>query len=82
MLPVHNSFWARVAATCAPQARAAGITSFQAIAAVNGSGVITEYLVHPEAPALQCFSKHMVGRKYPSPPESPLYELFSVNLAR
>jgi hypothetical protein len=80
MIPMHNAFWPQVTAACGPQAKAAGITSFQAIAVISHSGVVTEYLLNPASPALQCFSKQMVGRKYPSPPELPFYELYSVNL--
>ena len=80
MLPVHNAFWVQVTAACASQAKAAGVTRFEAIAVVGSNGVVTEYLLNPNSPALQCFSTRMVGRKYPSPPESPFYERFTVNL--
>ena len=80
MLPIHNKFWPEIIAACSPQAKAAGITSFQAVAAISSTGVVTEYLPNPRSPALECFSTQMVGRKYPAPPESPFYELYTVNL--
>ncbi|NIK40547.1 hypothetical protein FHY12_002872 [Xanthomonas arboricola] len=81
MLPAHNSFWPDIVAACSPQAKAAGITSFQAVAAISSTGVVTDYLPNPQSPALDCFSKQMVGRKYPAPPESPFYEFYTVNLS-
>jgi hypothetical protein len=81
MLPVHNAFWPQVIEACGPQAQAAGITSFKAVAAISSTGVITEYLPEPDSNVLECFSKQMVGRKYPAPPESPFYELYTVNLS-
>jgi hypothetical protein len=80
MLPVHNAFWAQVYATCAPQAKAAGIGSFKAVAVIDGDGVIQQYLIQPDAKALGCFSRQMVGRKYPPPPEAPFYEVYTVRL--
>jgi outer membrane murein-binding lipoprotein Lpp len=81
MLPVHNAFWPQVVSACSSQAQAAGITSFKAVAAISSAGVITEYLPDPNSRALECFSKQMVGRKYPAPPESPFFELYTVNLS-
>ena len=81
MLPVHNGFWPHVYRTCAPQARQASIESFRAVAVIDGSGIVKEYLVNPSSPHLACFSKQMVGRKYPAPPSSPFYEVYIIKVA-
>ena len=80
MLPVHNKFWSQIAKLCAPRAKAAGIRQFKAVATIGSSGEVTEYLINPEDPALECFSEQMVGRKYPPPPEAPFYEVYTVTL--
>ncbi|WP_129588391.1 hypothetical protein [Solilutibacter silvestris] len=80
MLPIHNEFWPKIFAACAPQAKTAGITNFKAVAVINKDGVVTEYLPSSNSPALKCFSEQMVGRKYPTPPESPFYEVYTINL--
>jgi hypothetical protein len=80
MLPVHNEFWPQITGLCAPKAKAAGIRQFSAVATISSSGEVTEYLINPEHPALKCFSEQMVGRKYPAPPETPFYEVYTVNL--
>ena len=80
MLPMHNSFWPQVFSICSAQANAAGVTSFKAVAVINNSGVITDYLLEPGTPNLDCFTTQMIGRKYPAPPQTPFYENFTVNL--
>ncbi|MDE2149413.1 MAG: hypothetical protein KGJ55_06190, partial [Gammaproteobacteria bacterium] len=80
MIQTHNAFWAQIVKACEPEAKAASITSFNAIASIDSSGGVTEFLTNPESPALQCFSKQMIGRKYPSPPESPFYEFYTIDL--
>ena len=81
MLPVHNSFWAEVIRACAPQAKQGGVESFQAVATIDESGIVKEYLINPSDPHLACFSSQMVGRKYPAPPSTPFYEVYTVNLS-
>ncbi|NYF22199.1 hypothetical protein HEP73_04369 [Xanthomonas sp. GW] len=81
MLLVHNQFWAQVYQACAPEARAAGIGSFKAVATVDRQGKVTEYLVNPNVPALRCFAKQMVGRQYPEPPAAPFYEVYGVTIS-
>ncbi|MBN6152751.1 hypothetical protein JR065_20690 [Xanthomonas sp. AmX2] len=80
MLPIHNGFWPDVYRACAPQARQAGIDSFRAVAVIDGTGTIKEYLINPSTPHLACFSKQMVGRKYPAPPSSPFYEVYTIEV--
>ncbi|TZF87784.1 hypothetical protein [Cognatilysobacter lacus] len=80
MLPIHNAFWAGVVDVCGPQMRAAGIEKFQAVAVISADGTVTEYLPDSSAPPLRCFSKQMVGRKYPAPPQAPFYERYTVSL--
>lgn len=80
MLPVHNQFWAQIYATCAPKAKAAGIKDFKAVAVIDKDGMVQQYLIQPDAKALGCFSRQMVGRKYPPPPEAPFYEVYTVKL--
>jgi hypothetical protein len=80
MLPVHNSFWPDVYRACAPQARQANIESFRAVAVIDDDGIVKEYLVNPNTQNLACFSKQMVGRKYPAPPSSPFYEVYTVKV--
>ena len=80
MLPVHNGFWAKVHDTCAPKARVAGIDSFKAVAVIDRDGVIQQFLIQPDAKALDCFSRQIVGKRYPPPPEAPFYEVFILKL--
>ncbi|KGQ19277.1 hypothetical protein LF41_2923 [Lysobacter dokdonensis DS-58] len=82
MLPVHNGFWADVIRTCAAEPMEAGIESFQAVAVIDGSGIVKEYLINPSAPHLACFSREMVGRQYPAPPSAPFYEVYTISLVR
>ena len=80
MLPVHNVFWAKVHATCAPKARAAGIDSFKAVAVIGRDGLIQQFLIQPDAKVLDCFSGQIVGKRYPPPPEASFYEVITVKL--
>jgi hypothetical protein len=79
-LPVHNAFWRDVYASCAGQAASSGLTSFRAIAVVDKTGIVTEFLTMPNSRHLGCFSAQMVGRQYPAPPTAPFYEVFEVSL--
>ena len=80
MLPVHNGFWPEVIRTCATQAEQGGIERFRAVAVIDGVGVVTEYLINPSNPHVECFAKQMIGRKYPAPPSAPFYEVYTVTL--
>jgi hypothetical protein len=80
MIVVHNQFWAQLYQACAPEARAAGIGNFKAIAIVDRHGKVSEYLVNPNVPALRCFATQMVGRQYPEPPMAPFYEVYGVTI--
>lgn len=81
MLSAHNVFWPQIYQACAAEPRKDGIESFRAIAVINSKGFVTEFLVNPENKALACFTRHMVGRKYPAPPKAPFYEVYTVNLS-
>lgn len=80
MLPVHNSFWPQVYEACSSQAKLLQIQKFSAVAVINDTGKIIEFLVMPKNALTECFSKQMVGRIYPAPPSSPYYEVYTINL--
>lgn len=80
MLLAHNTFWTQVYQACAPEARAAGVSGFKAVATVDRLGKVTEYLVNPSVPALRCFTTQMVGRQYPKSPTAPFYEVYGVTI--
>lgn len=62
-----NGFWAGVNAKCSIRPPAIA-SSFEAIAIISKSGVITEFLPMPNDPKFSCYTKEMVGRTYPAPP--------------
>lgn len=80
MLLIHNRYWGGIYQACAAEARKAGVERFKAVAIIDSAGVVKEFLINPSDPHLECFSKEMVGRKYPEPPSAPFYEVFSVTL--
>lgn len=80
MLSAHTQFWPDVYKECSAQAAESGIKRFSAIAVIDSSGMAKEFLISPDSPHLDCFSRSMVGRKYPAPPSAPFYELFKINL--
>lgn len=80
LVAAHNTFWASVAQRCTEGAIKGGVTSFRAVAVVNATGRVTEFLPMPDNPHLKCFTINMVGKRYPAPPVSPFYELFEISL--
>ena len=54
------------------------VQAFAAIAVIDSSGTINEFLPMPNSAHLRCFTTEMVGRKYPKPPVSPFYERFRI----
>ena len=58
----------------------AGIATFRAVAVIDATGRVSEFLPMPNSPHLKCFTNNMVGKQYPAPPVSPFYELFEISL--
>ena len=79
-LPVHNAFWRDVYSSCIGKAKNSGVAYFRALAVIDGTGTVTEVLAKPNSNHFSCFSKQMVGRKYPAPPVAPFYEVFLIML--
>ncbi len=80
LIAAHNLFWRDITRRCSAEAVEAGMARFRGVAVVNKEGVVTEFVLMPNDASLQCFSKEMVGRKYPKPPKSIFYQAFVVNL--
>jgi hypothetical protein len=77
---VHNKFWAGVVAKCGEIATRAGISQFQAIAVIDQSGEIAEFLPMPNTQPLNCIVKEMIGRHYPAPPSQSYLIRYSIDL--
>ena len=80
LVAVHNTFWASVTQRCTEGAVKAGIATFRAVAVIDATGRVSEFLPMPNSPHLKCFTNNMVGKQYPAPPVSPFYELFEISL--
>ncbi|TDR47757.1 hypothetical protein DFR29_102419 [Tahibacter aquaticus] len=76
----HNRFWRGVYDKCEAKALRAGVAKFSAVAVVDAEGAVVEFLTMPDALSLACFTKAMVGKRYPAPPVAPFYELITVKL--
>ncbi|MFA6903563.1 MAG: hypothetical protein WC236_10815 [Gallionellaceae bacterium] len=76
----HNNFWPAIYEQCHKQAAKAKRKSFEAIAVVNSSGSITAFHTMPKNNNYACFTRNMIGKKYPKPPVSPFYELIQIVL--
>jgi hypothetical protein len=82
LIEVHNTFWRDVYALCIADARREAISVFRAIAVIDSEGAVTEFLPMPNSRHLSCFTKNMVGRRYPRPPAVPFYERFKIYLSQ
>ena len=78
LIEVHNTFWRFVYERCIEGVRKESLESFRAIAVVDGNGVVTKFLTLPKSENLACFTKEMVGRRYPAPPTASFYERFVI----
>lgn len=81
LVAVHNSFWREVFARCSASAKREGIPMFRAVAVVDSTGVVTEFLPMPNSRHFSCFTENMVGKRYPVPPTAPFYERFKIYLS-
>jgi hypothetical protein len=76
----HNTFWKDVYKKCNRSAKKAKLKSFSAIAVVDASGLITEFLTMPDNRHFKCYRRAMVGKRYPRPPIAPFYELYEIGV--
>ncbi len=81
LISVHNSFWADVYEKCSAAATKAQIYEFSAVAVIDKSGKVADFILMPNDDNLDCFTSQMVGRKYPPPPVAPFYEGFRIKLS-
>ena len=76
----HARFWRDIQGACIGEARKEGISEFRAIAVIDATGTVRDFLPMPESPHLDCYTEQMVGRKYPPSPTAPFYERFRIGL--
>ena len=76
----HNNFWPAIYEQCHKQAEKAKRKSFEAIAVINSSGIIAAFYTLPKSKNYACFTRNMIGKKYPKPPVSPFYEVIQIVL--
>jgi len=80
LLPVHQSFWSEVYLACLDEAGKTGLAQFRAIAVIDATGTVRDFLAMPNNPHFDCFAEWMVGKKYPVPQVAPFYERFRIGL--
>jgi hypothetical protein len=80
LLQVHNTFFPDIAEKCIARAKNVGANSFDAIVAIDASGLVMDFLPLPDSENLHCFTDSMVGKRYPPPPSAPFYVRFTVLL--
>ena len=82
LIAVHNMFWRDVYAQCIADARKEGVAVFRAIAVIDSAGNVTQFLTMPNSTHFSCFTKSMVGKRYPKPPTVPFHERFRIYITR
>jgi len=82
LIASHNAFWPSLYAKCSAAAIEGGIDEFNAVAVIDAEGKVIEFVISSNNQELNCFSKEMVGRKYPAPPVAPFHEGFTITLTK
>jgi hypothetical protein len=80
LLPVHRAFWSDVYLECLDEARKTGLDHFRALAVIDETGAVRDFLAMPNNPHFDCFAEWMVGKQYPVPPVAPFYQRFRIGL--
>lgn len=80
LLPVHRAFWSEVYLACLDEASKTGLDQFRAIAVIDETGSVRDFLAMPNNPHFDCFAEWMVGKQYPVPPAAPFYQRFRIGL--